>query len=595
MSLVGIDSIWHRKITPGDFRAIERSPSAGPSSGGGQLYIDIPLTVRDGLFSMLCLRAPDSPDGEWPQASIEARVIGDPSISAMLNFDHNRQGDPRYRIRNQNRQSMGSERHPAWTSEMGFPVAPDDISSTDPVEEYLGDGYRIYIVSTRSGDYFAGFTAGSELPRDWSKGMGLEALFDPSSPGGLITPPNSIARLPSIPVAVYRILEAWQRQPNVLLYGPAGTGKTHTVGILWQLLKLWDGQPVLMLDTEDRHTPFRKLSLPFYPSPPVARDWVTFHQNYGYEDFIVGLRPKSAQPDLGFELRPRAGRLLQLAVKVAFDAFAEQSAVLMIDEINRGNTSRIFGEFITFMETAYRDVDEEGNVNPMRLPVPLANVNTSGGQTEEIELPDGGSVKLPAPWFFPRQVYTLASMNSVDRTVAPLDSALARRFERIDMFTDLGVLESRLGVSEEDARSKVEEAGDRIPDLTAGECAILILKYLNFHLATILGPDFEIGHTYMFPLEDASSEEEAFRLLASVWDQSIMPQLQERFLTRQDELLRILKADGDSPTDYAFKQREGPTQGGVDVRPVLERESLADISIDRIRLTFRHLASTVNE
>ena len=128
------------------------------------------------------------------------------------------------------------------------------------------------------------------------------------------------------------------------------------------------------------------------------------------------------------------------------------------------------------MENSYRDTDERGENNPGRLPVPLANLNANGGHTEEIDLPSGGSVRLPNPWFFPREVYTLASMNSVDRTVAPLDSALARRFERIDMFPDLNILEDWLGVSLADADRKVREAGEEAPELTAGECAVLILR-----------------------------------------------------------------------------------------------------------------------
>ena len=74
-----------------------------------------------------------------------------------------------------------------------------------------------------------------------------------------------------------------------------------------------------------------------------------------------------------------------------------------------------------------------------------------------------------------------------------------------------------------------------------------------------------------------------------------MPQLQDRFLTRQDELLRILKADGTMPTDYAFHQRAGPTGIDVEGRAVLQRvslEALADTDPDRVRLTFRLLASS---
>ena len=93
MSLVGIDSIWHRKITPGDFFNIERSSTAGPSSGGGQLFIDIPNSVREGLFTMLGLEAPDDVDGYWPPGVIDAKVIGNPSQSGRLHLELNRRND----------------------------------------------------------------------------------------------------------------------------------------------------------------------------------------------------------------------------------------------------------------------------------------------------------------------------------------------------------------------------------------------------------------------------------------------------------------------------------------------------------------------
>ena len=427
------------------------------------------------------------------------------------------------------------------------------------------------------------------MPESWPRGAGLEALFAPNNRGGLIT----LRSLQGIPPVVYRILDAWKRQPNVLLYGPTGTGKTHAMSVLWQLLESSNGPPVVMLDTEDGPNPFRTvtelLSLPL----PVARDWVTFHQNYGYEDFIVGLRPRSTDAGGGFTLRPRAGRLLDLAFKVASNEDQVQSAVLVIDEINRGNTSRVFGEFITFMEFAYRDVDDQGKENPGRLPVPLANLNVESGQSEEIDLSSGGSIKISVPWFFPRHMYVLASMNSVDRTVAPLDSALARRFERIDMRPDFETLQHLLGVDLTGAKGKVEAAGEQIADLTAGECAVLILSQLNFQLATTLGADFEIGHTYMLPVGQPETEDEGFRRLATIWDQAIMPQLQERFLTRQEELLRMLKADSDAPEGYAFHQRMGLFDREAGDRPTLQPvslEALAESNMESLRTTFQYLA-----
>ena len=592
MSLVGIQNIWHRQITPGDFFNIERSAAAGPESGGGQLFIDIPNAVREGLFTMLSLEAPDDVNGHWPLGVVNAKVIGSPNVSSTLHFDLNRRNDRRYRIRNQNRQSGGSERHPAWTADNGFPRAPDDIETRLQAEPYIEDGVHIFIVKALPGEYYAGFTRGTAKPATWPSGGGLEALFNPSNPGGLITP-RSVSSALNIPTVVHRILEAWKRQPNVLLYGPTGTGKTHSIAALWQLLESSAGPPAVVLDTEDSSTPFR-LATPPLPLPlPILRDWVTFHQNYGYEDFIVGLRPRPGEVGGSFTLRPRAGRLLELAIKVSSEKHEARSAVMVIDEINRGNTSRVFGEFITFMESAYRDLSDDGTVNTGRLPVPLAILNSKDGESEEVELPGGGVEVLPIPWYFPRHVYTIASMNSVDRTVAPLDSALARRFERIDMRPDLDTLESLLGVNLAEAKRKVDDAEGQVVDLTSRECAILILAQLNYQLATTLGPDFEIGHTYMLPLAQTETEDDGFRSLAIIWDQAIMPQLYERFLTRQDELLRILRVGEDVPEGYPFQHRSGLFNREAGDRPSLQPvslESLADQEMGRLRNTFRYLA-----
>ena len=246
------------------------------------------------------------------------------------------------------------------------------------------------------------------------------------------------------------------------------------------------------------------------------------------------------------------------------------------------------------MESAYRDVDAVGGENPSRLPVPLAMLNTEDGQSEEIELPGGGTERLSVPWFFPRHVYTLASMNSVDRTVAPLDSALARRFERIDMRPDLDLLQSLLEVNLAEVKKKIEDAEEQIVELTSRECAVLILAQLNYQLATTLGPDFEIGHTYMLPVDQSKTEDEGFRRLAIIWDQAIMPQLYERFLTRQDELLRILRVGEDVPEGYPFQPRSGLFNREAGDRPSLQPVSLewlADHELDRLRSTLRFLAS----
>lgn len=591
--MIPVESIWFRKLTEGDFFNIERGPNVGPAGGGGQTYIDIPNSVRIGLFEMLGMEEPTDEEGPWLPASIEAKVIGAPERTGRIRFELNRKDERRYRIAAQARQKPGSERHPAWTEEFGFPKASDTISSKEEGASLIAQGVHIFVVKTRDGDYFAGHTQGTELPDGWPQGIGLERLFDPSEPGGRIAFVTTGGS--NVPELVQRILAAWKRRHNVLLYGPPGTGKTFAMSYLWQMLERGIGAPSLFLDPEDVSEPFKvvDMSLPF--PEPVRREWVTFHQNYSYEEFVVGLRPKPVGGVLS--LTPRLGRLLDLVVSVGSEDEETNSGVVFIDEINRGNVSRIFGEFITFMDAEYRATLADGSVNGNRLPVPLPGVNISGSETEEIERPAGGSVKLPHPTFFPFHVYSVASMNSVDRAVAPLDSALGRRFERIEARADLPFLASWLGVDESDIRTKIEAslASDPgvPPSMSASETAWALLHRLNYVLATGLGPEFELGHTFFMSVKGGGDEQEQFLRLATAWDESIFPQLQERFIAREEELLRILKADQPTPSGYAFRLRQPLVGESESESASLQPVALADLAVESpasLAATLRFLA-----
>ena len=101
------------------------------------------------------------------------------------------------------------------------------------------------------------------------------------------------------------ILNAFARKKNVLVYGPPGTGKTHAVSQVFRYLKTGAGTglQVLTIDPANATTPFAMEGATSPLAPPTRTDWVTFHQDYGYEDFMVGLRPTGE----GFELEPVAG------------------------------------------------------------------------------------------------------------------------------------------------------------------------------------------------------------------------------------------------------------------------------------------------
>jgi hypothetical protein len=593
-----VDSIFVRKITPGDFVNIERATNAGAGtgSGSGQLYIDVPVRGElplPRLWGFLGVPSGDRDDTTtWPETTIEVATIGEPAVSAPLEFLLRRGGNARYRIANQNRQAPGGNRHPAWTGGRGFPEAPNDIGDkTDPRLPDIAH-LKVYIVKTVEGRYFAGFINSAAIPDEWPHGVGLESLFT----AGTQVVDYSRPRVPEAPELVNRILDAWRHSPNVLLYGPPGTGKTYAMQFAWDLIRGDAPLEAVHLDDESTDTPFlvRGIALPF--QRPARREWATFHQNYSYENFILALRPEPI-PGGGFTLKPRLGTLLDAAVSVdpavaQADDLQARSAIIFVDEVNRGNVSRIFGEFITFMDRDYR-----AGPGTTPLPVPLTAVRAQdAGLSEPIARERGADVRLPLPWHFPQSVFMLASMNSVDRAVAPLDTALARRFARIEVGPDLDQLASWLGLAEwgnllpndtastaaeappvEEAPAAEDEAEEAAaPGHSAASTAFLLLYRLNFYLAALLGPDFELGHAYLRPVASAleTGEEEAYTALARAWDQALYPQLRERLANRPDELMRVLRLDRTGgPARYLIRLRPqalGVTKGMAAPRSPIE-------------------------
>ena len=176
-----VRSIFWRKVTPGDFFNIERSASAGPAGGGGQLYIDIPLGSGVSLqdFGNFVSEAPlDSDDSNWGTIEIQVYSVSVPVVTAPLTLTPRRGGNRRYRIANQNRQAAGGHRHPAWSASRGFPRAPDDVSSSADSRMPDLSFLKVFIARTDFGEFFAGFTNSDTMPTSWPQGTGLEILFE---------------------------------------------------------------------------------------------------------------------------------------------------------------------------------------------------------------------------------------------------------------------------------------------------------------------------------------------------------------------------------------------------------------------------------
>lgn len=236
----------------------------------------------------------------------------------------------------------------------------------------------------------------------------------------------------------------------------------------------------------------------------VSQDFVflTFHQSYAYEDFIEGIRPKTQEAEggasLSYELEDGVFlRAATAAIRLAgfdgtLDAFcrldpAERSRVLegappygvFIDEINRGNVSRIFGELITLLE-------------------------------EDKRLGAAGELIVTLPYSrrrfgVPSNLCVIGTMNTADRSVEALDSALRRRFAFLECAPDATVLEGTMV--------------EGVVDVEA------MLRTINHRIELLLDRDHLIGHAHLM----AVKEEPTIDKLKEVFAQSIIPLLSEYF------------------------------------------------------------------
>jgi hypothetical protein len=252
---------------------------------------------------------------------------------------------------------------------------------------------------------------------------------------------------------------------QLVFYGPPGTGKTWLA----------------------RH--FARYWVAGARDPRGAVQVVQFHPAYSYEDFVEGIRPQSARGpegrhELSYPVTP--GLFRRLAAEAG--AYPERHYVLILDELNRGELARIFGELLYLLE--YRQAS-------VTLPY-------SG---EQFAVPDN--------------LFLLGTMNTADRSLALVDHALRRRFHFVPVRPDPGVLRAYL---ERTGQAQIVWAADVL------ELANAQLREdgIEWHL--------HVGHShFMRPdLDDAR--------VRLIWDHSVLPTLEEYFY-RQPERLAAYQLD----------------------------------------------------
>lgn len=292
---------------------------------------------------------------------------------------------------------------------------------------------------------------------------------------------------------------------NTILYGPPGTGKTY-------------------------HTAYYSVSICDEVSMEELQDWsysavlhrfnelkeegriafVNFHQSYGYEEFIEGIRPVMANHEKSHSLD------YEITAGV-FKQFCEHSletsepSVFIIDEINRGNISKIFGELITLIEVTKR----KGEKEELLATLPYSK--------EEFGVPSN--------------VYILGTMNTADRSISLMDTALRRRFEFVEMMPNPSVV-SDIVVEQNGLKVNVAE----------------ILSLINRRIEFLFDREHTIGHAFFTPLKEEGMN--TIENLAGIFRNSIIPLLQEYFYEDYEKIRLVLGDDGKENETFQFITKE---------------------------------------
>jgi 5-methylcytosine-specific restriction endonuclease McrBC GTP-binding regulatory subunit McrB len=251
-----------------------------------------------------------------------------------------------------------------------------------------------------------------------------------------------------------------EKKKQIIFYGPPGTSKTF----------------------------FAKKFAQFFTKTIKNIQIIQFHPSYSYEDFIEGIKPNLLDQGGKVEGFIKKEGIFKTFSKKAKDN-PNEKFVLIIDEINRGNISKIFGELIYLLE--YRD--------------------------EAISLTY--SVDSNDKFSIPLNLYIIGTMNSADRSIAFVDYALRRRFYFIDFYPDLDIFAKWI--------EKIQTRSD------TGRLALNMLKEINQKISSTLGKDYTIGYSYLM-----ITSLNYYRLNEIV-KYAILPLVEQYYLGKKEQIKEI--------------------------------------------------------
>lgn len=326
-------------------------------------------------------------------------------------------------------------------------------------------------------------------------------------------------------------------QNNLLMYGPPGTGKTT---LMQEVVQIFENGGISNLSFDETA---KEPHFEITTNSHSKTSWVTFHQSYSYDEFIIGMMTDHSSSTKLLDIRPTQGKFLELS---EFARQKDHRALLVIDELNRANVSRVFGELITVIEPSKRlDVDGKITSNTVAIQLPYLK------QGEELAFKiDGTNCSVKNPFYMPNQLYIIASMNSIDKSIFPLDSALRRRFRFYNLYPDMDVLSEHFGIA---GKTYSATKGSSISSYTLEQFLILtrdFLKYVNSKVTIFIGEDYTLGQSYVWNMASATNVSECVQLFRDNLFEQILPQLEELFRNRTEQLEYILGCGSNKNSPY---------------------------------------------